>query len=318
MLQGFNDSVLQLMKEKILDFDVIVDGMMGMAFDSSFIFAETSAAWGQESASVLGRSFITNLFAENSSLPNNFDVQLGRSDAVEDGCGTFVISGHSPSFVNVTHAPKIPRIGTDRWAFAVDEMRVNGKTVSFNKSSAVAGAPAGKLVAMLDTGYSFPPIPPAAVDAIYRTIPGSIFSAPDNEYFVPCNSTTMVSFFLGYVVCSIHFLISLTSDMTFIAVKSFLSILWISPTRSRTRYLSRMGHRQTLLSARARTNLSTSTPYLSLVSIWPSAMLSCGTSTYRMSYCCGPIVAFELMSYAVSITVTSILGLMLRALLLSR
>ncbi|EIW62495.1 acid protease [Trametes versicolor FP-101664 SS1] len=189
---------------QISDFDVVVDGMMGMAFDSSFIFAETSAAWGQESASVLGRSFITNLFAENSSLPNNFDVQLGRSDAVEDGCGTFVISGHAPSFVNVTHASKIPRIGTDRWAFAVDEMRVNGKTVSFNKSSVVAGAPAGKLVAMLDTGYSFPPIPPAAVDAIYRTIPGSIFSAPDNEYFVPCNSTTMVSFFLGGQEFPVH------------------------------------------------------------------------------------------------------------------
>lgn len=290
MLQVFNDPGLQLMKEQILDFDVVVDGMMGMAFDSSFIFAEMSAAWGQESASVLGRSFITNLFAENSSLPNNFDVQLGRSDAVEDGCGTFVISGHSPSFVNVTYAPRIPRIGTDRWAFAVDEMRVNGKAVSFNKSSAVAGAPAGKLVAMLDTGYSFPPIPPAAVDAIYRTIPGSIFSAPDNEYFVPCNSTTMVSFFLGYVVYSIRFIILLTSDISLIAAKSSPSILWISRTRSLIRYLSRMGHRQMLLSARARTNPSTSTPHLSLVSIWPLVMLSYGTFTSRMHCYCGPIV----------------------------
>lgn len=195
----------------MLDFNVPVDGIMGMAFDVSFIFAGLTTAWGRESASILGRSFITNLFAENSSLPNNFDVSLGREDAVEDGSGTFVISGHAPSFADVTDVPMIPRIGTDRWTFAVDEMRVNGGSVPFNKSS-VADAPDGKLVALLDTGFSFPPLPRAAVDAIYRTIPGSVFSVPDNSYYVPCNSTTMVSFFLGYVVCFTQFPALLTSD----------------------------------------------------------------------------------------------------------
>lgn len=211
MYQVVGRPILELTKGQVLDFNVAVDGIMGMAFDVSFIFAGISSAWGRESASALGRSFITNLFAENSSLPNNFDISLGREDAVEDGSGTFIISGHAPSFVNVTEAPQLPRIGTDRWTFAVDEMRVNGESVPFNKSS-VAAAPDGKLVALLDTGFSFPPLPRAAVDAIYNTIPGSVFSVVNNGYYVPCNSTTMISFFLGCVVRFIHIPIVLTSD----------------------------------------------------------------------------------------------------------
>lgn len=203
MYQVVGRPILELTKGQVLDFNVAVDGIMGMAFDVSFIFAGISTAWGRESASTLGRSFITNLFAENSSLPNNFDVSLGREDAVEDGLGTFVISGHAPSFVDVTEAPKLPRIGTDRWTFAVDEMRVNGESVPFNKSS-VATAPDGKLVALPDTGFSFPPLPRAAVDAIYNSIPGSVFSVANNGYYVPCNSTTMLSFFLGCVARSTH------------------------------------------------------------------------------------------------------------------
>ncbi len=192
MYQVVGSAVLQLTEGQVLDFGVAVDGIMGMAFDVSFIFAGISTAWGRESASILGRSFITNLFAQNSSLPNNFDVSLGREDAVEDGSGTFVISNHAHSFVDVTEAPKMPRIGTDRWTFAVDGMRVNGESVPFNKSS-VAGAPDGKLVALLDTGFSFPPLPRAAVDAIYNTIPGSVFSVSNNAYYVTRNSSTIIS-----------------------------------------------------------------------------------------------------------------------------
>ncbi|KAI0824072.1 aspartic peptidase domain-containing protein [Trametes gibbosa] len=195
---------------QITDFDLNVDGILGMSFDVSNIFVAVEAAWGTECGSVLGRSFINNLFAENPSVPNNFDVQLGRTDAQdEDALGTFVISNHAPHFKHVTKAPKLPRVGTSRWTFSVDGMAVNGESFEF-QPTAQPVAPDSRLVALLDTGFSFPPIPPAAVDAIYKSIPGSVFWPSQNTYVVPCNSSTMLSFFFGGQEFPVHPL-----DLTF-------------------------------------------------------------------------------------------------------
>ena len=62
------------------------------------------------------------------------------------------------------------------WSIVMDAMKVNGQAFSFNKSR-ISGTPSGKIVAALDTGFSFPPLPAAAVDAIYSTIPGALFDS---------------------------------------------------------------------------------------------------------------------------------------------
>lgn len=174
-----------------------VDGYMGMSFDVSNIFSTVAQAWGNESAQTLGRSFITNLFAQNTSLPNNFDIQLGRTEQMdEDGAGTFIVSGHSAAFGDVADAPKLPRVVSDRWAVVMDEMKINGEKFSFNQSS-VPGVPEGKVAAVMDSGFSLPPLPPAAVDAIYKSVPGAVFSQTAGGYVIPCNSSTMLSFVFG-------------------------------------------------------------------------------------------------------------------------
>ncbi|OJT05040.1 Vacuolar aspartic protease [Trametes pubescens] len=189
---------------RIVNMTVPVDGYMGMAFDVSNIFSAVAKAWGNETAQTLGRSFITNLFAQNTSLPNNFDLQLGRTEQMdEDGQGTFIVSGHSAAFSDVADAPKLPRVGSDRWAVVLDEMRINGEAFSFNKSS-VPGVPEGKVAAVLDSGFSLPPLPPAAVDAIYKSVPGAVFSQTAGAYVIPCNSSTMLSFVFGGQEFLIH------------------------------------------------------------------------------------------------------------------
>ena len=177
-------------------------GILGMAFDNGRIAETFQMAWGAQASEQLGRAFITNVFAMNTSVPNNFDVQLGRVDGPNDvSIGTFIISAHETGYEDVAEAPKLPRVRPDHWSLILDEMRINGEAFAFNKSS-VPGVPQGKVIAVLDTGFSLPPLPQAAVDAIYSKIPGAAFwNAPIiNSWIIPCNSSTDLSFYFGYVV----------------------------------------------------------------------------------------------------------------------
>ncbi|KAI0743088.1 aspartic peptidase domain-containing protein [Daedaleopsis nitida] len=180
---------------EITDFDTAgVDGIMGMGFDVANIYNTIQRAWGTAAADTLGRAPITSLFAQNPTLPNNFDVQLGRTSELDDVAdGTFLISAHDPDFAKVTAAPLLPRIDATHWSIVMDAMHINGKQFAFNKSR-IMGAPAGKVVAALDTGFSFPPLPPPAVDAIYGSIPGAKFDPVGDMWIVPCTAATNLSF----------------------------------------------------------------------------------------------------------------------------
>ena len=170
---------------------------MGMAFDVASIYSTVKEAWGTAAADKLARAPITALFAQNPSLPNNFDVQLGRTSELDDVAeGTFQISNHAAGFEAVTKAPQLPRVSAEHWSIAMDAMNINGKAFAFNKSR-IAGTPSGKIVAALDTGFSFPPLPAAAVDAIYGSIPGAKFDRNGAVWIVPCTAATNLSFVFG-------------------------------------------------------------------------------------------------------------------------
>ncbi|PIL33898.1 hypothetical protein GSI_03604 [Ganoderma sinense ZZ0214-1] len=184
-------------------------GILGMAFDNAAIYKAVTKAWGQQAANELGGAFITNIFAQNKSLPNNFDFDLGRV-TFEDPAGTSLITigDHAPGFENVTQAPKLPRVATDHWTLALDEMRIDGNRFAFNKSI-VSGAPAGKVLAILDSGFSFPPLPTAAANAIYSKISGAVLynTSVDglNGWIVPCDfSPVNLSFILGGMEYPVH------------------------------------------------------------------------------------------------------------------
>ena len=136
---------------------------------------------------------LSSVFTE-SPWEEGYDVSIG----------TFIISAHETGYEDVAESPKLPRVRPDHWSLILDEMRINGEAFAFNKSS-VPGVPQGKVIAVLDTGFSLPPLPQAAVDAIYSKIPGAAFwnSPIINSWIIPCNSSTDLSFYFGYVVqCS--------------------------------------------------------------------------------------------------------------------
>ncbi len=170
---------------------------MGMAFDVASIYSALQRAWGTSAADALGRAPITSLFAQNPSFPNNFDVKLGRTSELEDiADGTFLISAHEAGFESVVDAPQLPRIDSSHWSIVMDAMNVNGKPFAFNRSR-ITGAPKGTVVAALDTGFSFPPLPAPAVDAIYSSIPGAEFDEQSGMWIVPCTAATNLSFVFG-------------------------------------------------------------------------------------------------------------------------
>ena len=192
---------------KISDMDLSgYDGIMGMAFDVASIYETVQQAWGTDAADRLARAPITSLFALNPSLPNNFDVQLARTDALDDPAeGAFVISGHADGFSAVASAPRLPRVSDQHWSIVMDGMRVDGQAFAFS-ASRISGTPAGKVVAALDTGFSFPPLPAAAVDAIYGSIEGAVYNSDYGTYFVPCTSGTNLTFTFASVAVFHSFL----------------------------------------------------------------------------------------------------------------
>nr|VWO98982.1 Mannitol 1-phosphate dehydrogenase [Ganoderma boninense] len=184
-------------------------GILGMAFDNTAIYDVITMAWGQQAADGLGGAFITNVFSQNNSLPNSFDLELGRV-TFEDlaGTSTFTIGEHAPGFENVTQAPKLPRVDENHWTLALDEMRIDGKPFAFNKSI-VPSAPEGKVLAVLDSGFSFPPLPTAAANAIYGTIPGAVLYQSSveiiNSWIIPCDFVPVdLSFTFGGQEYPVH------------------------------------------------------------------------------------------------------------------
>ena len=182
-VQGFDSSVF--------------DGILGMSFDVGSIYNSVQTAWGTEAADSLARSPMTGLFAKNPSLPNYFDVQLPRVTSLNDTTeGKFVISSHDEDFNRVADAPKLTRVASEHWSVVVDGMLINGRPFQFN-TSRIEGVPEGTNVVALDTGFSLPPLPPAAVDAIYSSIPGAMYDNVAKMWLVPCNGTAAVTFVLG-------------------------------------------------------------------------------------------------------------------------
>ncbi|KAI0343282.1 acid protease [Trametopsis cervina] len=197
------------------NFDTILNrgilGIMGLAFDSaSTIFQTTALTFGLNDTR--GVTPLTNVFLQNRTAPTIFTVLLGRSydkDGPEEGA--FTISETVKGLEAIDDQPQLPRTPAQltnvtvlpRWSVVVDSMTVNGTQFKFNQSS-VDGVDGGKQVAVLDTGFTFPQIPAAAVDAIYSNIPGAVFNATSGLFNLPCDFPVSMSFELGGKTVPIH------------------------------------------------------------------------------------------------------------------
>ena len=148
---------------------------MGLGFYSAAISGIINAIQAADPADVSdGVGVMVNILSINPSLPTSFDIQLDRTgDFNISVTDTLFIGTHSPSFENVTSQPPLPVVNALHWDIPMDGMNVNGQAVSFNQSC-VSGLNPGQISVSLDTGFTLPPLPKAAVDAIYGSIPGAM------------------------------------------------------------------------------------------------------------------------------------------------
>ncbi|KAH9895010.1 acid protease [Cubamyces lactineus] len=180
------------------DLESAHDGILGMSTNNiSSIWNTIARNFGVDAANAFGNTPMPSLFLQQPNIPRNFDVALSRADGLNDVApGVFLIGEHDQDFQQVENAPQLPSVSSEHWTIVMDAMTINGQQFAFN-ASRVPGVPEGKVAAALDTGFSLPPLPPPAVDAIYSTIPGAAFSQSLQSWIVPCSASANVSFVFG-------------------------------------------------------------------------------------------------------------------------
>lgn len=175
-------------------------GIMGFGFDT---LSHVVDAVQEKFNATWGRSLLSNLFLQEPNTPNHVAFALERAGDLDDMAeGSFDVGEIQSEYAAVEQSPPIslwPETA-NRWTVLVDAMTVDNYSVPLNSSFEGDNAsepPAGKSVALLDTGASLGLIPQWAVNAIYSTIPGSVYSAEDDLWVVPCMAEAYVSFTIG-------------------------------------------------------------------------------------------------------------------------
>ena len=169
---------------------------MGLAFDTFAVSAtelRLKSSWGNDTT--LGRTPLSNIFAQNTSLQRLFDMTLGRSDDLSPANeGMLFVGVHAPGFDSVTQAPVLHNVAPGTWSAYIDAMSVNGRNIPLGQSI-LSTTPQGKLAALIDSGTNNVVLSQELANAIYESIPGTV-SQPDGS-LVPCAGAANVTFTIG-------------------------------------------------------------------------------------------------------------------------
>ncbi|KAL4927192.1 pepsin-like aspartic protease [Aspergillus undulatus] len=129
-----------------------------------------------------GRRAFMDLVMEQEDLKSNIvGFHLSRnSDGERDGVVSFGSVDKTKFKGDIAYTP----VAKDsiHWSIPLDDVNVNGKACNLKNKFAI-----------IDTGTSYSLIPPKDAEAIHNLIPGSK-SLSDENYLVPCDSTTSVKF----------------------------------------------------------------------------------------------------------------------------
>jgi saccharopepsin len=179
----------------VLQFGAV--GILGLGFTSLSFVDQTVERAGSD----WGRSFLQNVFAQDTSKPNYIAFLLERtSDRSEIHPGSFTIGELEPDLANAISATQ--RISTwpvsqpKRWSVLLDGYEF-ADGIKRTLTTAVEGAPSA--VVLLDTGASYSYAPESLVTELYGNIPGASFNPSMGMWSVPCDQQVNIAFWIGYV-----------------------------------------------------------------------------------------------------------------------
>lgn len=89
------------------------------------------SAFGNDTT--LGRSPLSNIIYQNTSLSPSCDVSLGRSGDIDDASiGTFIVGSHNPQFSTIEQAPMLPQVTDGRWSVLIEGLSVMVNNLAFS------------------------------------------------------------------------------------------------------------------------------------------------------------------------------------------
>ncbi|KAF8064915.1 aspartic peptidase domain-containing protein [Lyophyllum atratum] len=186
--------------------DLGIYGLFGLGFDhpeTSPINSAIEKKYGP--SATWGASVLQNIFNQNASKPNFIAVDLARTEDLEGTAGgSFNIADYDKEYVAVADAPKLlqfPRNAT-RWTTLLEDVWVDGVSIKFG--STIEGVPAGKAIALVDTGSPAGVFPAEIMQGIFSRIEGAAYDKTMRLWLIPCNSTTNVDMVMGNQSFSIH------------------------------------------------------------------------------------------------------------------
>ncbi|KAI0804711.1 aspartic peptidase domain-containing protein [Irpex lacteus] len=179
------------------------DGLIGLSFDThSEVNRAIQSAYGN--GTTIGRTPLSNIFAQDPAAPNCVDMHLNRAIDVERVAnGTLLIGEHSEEYSDISKQPVLYTIEETEWTVMLDGMTVDGKSVTLGGQNSSSGVATSSLPVLLDSGTSFAVITDNMFNAIYESIPGAVLT-DTSQWTVPCLSSTNVSFSIGGLDYPIH------------------------------------------------------------------------------------------------------------------
>ncbi|QRV98205.1 aspartyl protease [Ceratobasidium sp. AG-Ba] len=189
----------------------LTNGLLGLGFDTLSQIANTVN--GATAGQTWGRTILSNIFISDPTTPNHIAFRLDRTD---DGnttdVGAFDVGTFASGLEAINNTAEIPIFSSSSqanlyWNVLVDGVTLNGKAQTL-KSTVNGGTqtpPAGKVSAVLDTGYSLPQLSPDLAHAIYTAMGGTLVEDGTNTtYAVPCMAEAQLAFSIGGHTIPIH------------------------------------------------------------------------------------------------------------------
>jgi len=190
-------------------------GLMGIGFDAGSI-VRSKVGDGA------GDTPLSRIFQQNKTTQNYVSLQLDREkDPTDTITGQVTVSELVSGYESIASQPKLylkdafMDSSNQHWAVITDDNGVIGPDgSSISVESIVPHVSGGKLVAVLDSGFTFSQVPRKMSDAIYGRVQGASYSTSDAIWYVPCTQYLNMSFVFGGVTFPIHPLDIVSDDIT--------------------------------------------------------------------------------------------------------
>jgi len=189
-------------------------GLIGLGFDTESIVRDKLGKGP-------GDTPLSRIFQLNKTTQNFVSMQLDRAkDPTDTITGQITVSEIISGYENVTSQPKLwlkdafMDSSNQHWAIVTDKNGVigpGGDVIAVE--SIVKHVSGGKMVAVLDSGFTFSQVPRKISDAIYGRVQGATYSTQDQMWKVPCKQNLSLAFIFGGVTIPIHPLDIVNNDL---------------------------------------------------------------------------------------------------------